>query len=361
MCEHYSLLLSAYLDDEVTLAERAMVEGHLVGCADCRAELHALRETVSLAAYLPELLPPADLRDRIFLRTTRRVGLWERARRAALRPAVWSPALAMGVVGVIALASLNGKAPAPSASPQAKVALPKTAKVARKPVPAPTRTIVAAVEKPVRAPVPVKKESTGIHRFMERIEETLSPSEPAAPAVKPAPQPMLAQAAPAPRAPRPAPTRKKAVTAPRPAMVASKKTPASADPMTRLKRSIATVGDKIKGISRSRPKSPGDDAASGDGSSALTMPNDETTVAMAPPMVTMPDMPAPSAAGDPGPEAVASARATNPVADTLTKLAEPPKKRKTDLDAMVEQINANALSTASTARQIKVKFARYKF
>jgi hypothetical protein len=174
----------------------------------------------------------------------------------------------------------------------------------------------------------------------------------------PAPRAELAQAPPAPRAA----VKKKAAPATRPVKAVTRHTPAPADPVARLKRSIEAVGDKIKGIDRSRPKA-SDGSAGGD--STTGMPDDGSMVAMAPPMVNMPDMPKPAPAparpSDPDADAVAIGRTSNPVSDTLTKLAEPPKKKRTDLDEMVEQINANALSTASTARQIKWKFAKYKF
>jgi hypothetical protein len=58
-------LLSSYLDDELGLEERASVDRHLAGCADCRDELEALRR---LARALSEdSVPPvpADLEERI--------------------------------------------------------------------------------------------------------------------------------------------------------------------------------------------------------------------------------------------------------------------------------------------------------
>jgi hypothetical protein len=58
-------LLSAYLDDELGLEERASVDRHLAGCEDCRDEFEALRR---LARALSEdSVPPvpADLEERI--------------------------------------------------------------------------------------------------------------------------------------------------------------------------------------------------------------------------------------------------------------------------------------------------------
>lgn len=52
------ILLSAYIDDEVTPSEAARVEEHLAGCEDCVGELDSLRATSSLLRGLPELRVP---------------------------------------------------------------------------------------------------------------------------------------------------------------------------------------------------------------------------------------------------------------------------------------------------------------
>jgi anti-sigma factor RsiW len=54
--------LSDYLDGEdLTAAERAAIEAHLVTCAACRTTLAELRDVASLAASLPDAAPPNDL------------------------------------------------------------------------------------------------------------------------------------------------------------------------------------------------------------------------------------------------------------------------------------------------------------
>jgi anti-sigma factor RsiW len=45
--------LSAYMDGQVTAAERTRVEAHLAGCPACAGELHALRSTVRLLREMP--------------------------------------------------------------------------------------------------------------------------------------------------------------------------------------------------------------------------------------------------------------------------------------------------------------------
>ena len=55
-------MLSAYLDDEVSPAEREMVEAALGASAEARAELEALRGARQLLRDLPRLEPPPELR-----------------------------------------------------------------------------------------------------------------------------------------------------------------------------------------------------------------------------------------------------------------------------------------------------------
>src|SRR5262249_18325788 len=54
MDDAFTSQLSAYLDDEVTPAERLEIGRHLLDCAHCRAVLDELRDVVSDAATLEE-------------------------------------------------------------------------------------------------------------------------------------------------------------------------------------------------------------------------------------------------------------------------------------------------------------------
>lgn len=58
MTHHVSELLSAYLDDQVTLPERHQVEEHLLACEACRAELLELRMLTGMLRRLPAQQPP---------------------------------------------------------------------------------------------------------------------------------------------------------------------------------------------------------------------------------------------------------------------------------------------------------------
>jgi len=57
MIEHVTEWLSAYLDGEVHGLRLRQVEGHLEGCASCRAEMESLR---GLSALLKDVPAPAD-------------------------------------------------------------------------------------------------------------------------------------------------------------------------------------------------------------------------------------------------------------------------------------------------------------
>ena len=52
------VLLSSYVDGEVSEAEAREVDRHLDGCAECRIELEELQATVSLLSQLPEFELP---------------------------------------------------------------------------------------------------------------------------------------------------------------------------------------------------------------------------------------------------------------------------------------------------------------
>lgn len=62
---HPRALLSAYLDDAVSPAERASVAAHLTSCGDCRDRLAELRATSRLVAALPDPRPSRRLVPRL--------------------------------------------------------------------------------------------------------------------------------------------------------------------------------------------------------------------------------------------------------------------------------------------------------
>ena len=65
-CERIEELLSAYLEGGLSAAQRADVEAHIAGCADCAALLGLMRETMTATAGFPEAEPSAGLMARLY-------------------------------------------------------------------------------------------------------------------------------------------------------------------------------------------------------------------------------------------------------------------------------------------------------
>ncbi len=63
--QHLDDVLSAYLDDELTAAERDEVEAHLNACAECRSDLEAEADVRRLVRELPAVDPPFGFYERI--------------------------------------------------------------------------------------------------------------------------------------------------------------------------------------------------------------------------------------------------------------------------------------------------------
>lgn len=84
---HPGVLLSAFLDGELTSAERLEVTSHLTGCGDCRAELADLDAARVAVRSLPLLDPPRLLAENVVALDRSRPGLprawWARAGAAA--------------------------------------------------------------------------------------------------------------------------------------------------------------------------------------------------------------------------------------------------------------------------------------
>jgi anti-sigma factor (TIGR02949 family) len=62
---HLDDVLSAYLDDELTAAERAEVDAHLAACPECRSDLDAEAEVRRVLRELPAVDPPFGFYERI--------------------------------------------------------------------------------------------------------------------------------------------------------------------------------------------------------------------------------------------------------------------------------------------------------
>ncbi len=64
-CERIEDLLSAFLDGDLSPAEKALVEGHLAACPDCTSLLGALRRAQKALAGFPEIEVSPGLRARL--------------------------------------------------------------------------------------------------------------------------------------------------------------------------------------------------------------------------------------------------------------------------------------------------------
>ena len=64
-CTETRDLFSALADDALTPAERAALDAHLAGCADCRRELAGLLRTVKLVRAIDPARAPAGFVDRV--------------------------------------------------------------------------------------------------------------------------------------------------------------------------------------------------------------------------------------------------------------------------------------------------------
>ena len=60
-CERIEELLSAYLEGDLAAAEKAEVEAHLSGCAECSGLAALMREALAAAAAFPEVEPSPQL------------------------------------------------------------------------------------------------------------------------------------------------------------------------------------------------------------------------------------------------------------------------------------------------------------
>ena len=162
--------LSAYLDHQITPAERARVEGHLADCIACRDELDGLRRTVTLLQALPRVPVP-----RAFTLSEAQVGI----RRPEPRPAWvgWTQGFAavtaIALVAVVAVSLLNR----PSWQPAATLARVAPTAAASQPATQPAAPAESApAEVLAKAPAPV--EPTPMAK--QAVAKTAAVADPAA-------------------------------------------------------------------------------------------------------------------------------------------------------------------------------------
>lgn len=100
-CDAVRDLLSELLDGELSAADRARVEAHLSGCADCRELRDLMAENRDALAAFPEVEPPPALRARLAAAAAPRKRLLVRLHEALL-PRL-QPALAVLTTILIAV------------------------------------------------------------------------------------------------------------------------------------------------------------------------------------------------------------------------------------------------------------------
>jgi anti-sigma factor RsiW len=89
--------LSAFLDGEMPIKDRARVDGHLAACSACRTELDSLRHLKLVLSSAPRRTMPADLALSLERRFVGAQTPWA----ALIKPAFWIPA------GAVAAAALT--------------------------------------------------------------------------------------------------------------------------------------------------------------------------------------------------------------------------------------------------------------
>jgi len=121
--------LPDYLEGDLDLTRRALVDSHLDRCGDCQAELREMRDTIDLLRSMPDIEPPSDLGARI-IRQVRiqaaQPSLGERVRAFLAAPRFVVPATAMATLAAVALVSggsLQLPLPGTGASPAAEKAM----------------------------------------------------------------------------------------------------------------------------------------------------------------------------------------------------------------------------------------------
>ena len=95
-CENIELLLTAYVDNELSAEQRRKVTQHLAHCSDCREIVQDLENTNQILhlAFSGEQEPDVDLSgvwEEIESQLDFRASVWKRLKEGIGRPVVWIP------------------------------------------------------------------------------------------------------------------------------------------------------------------------------------------------------------------------------------------------------------------------------
>lgn len=207
-CDETRDTLSAYLDEALAPDERSLVDAHLLGCAECRRELEALRGTVALLQRVEPARAPVGFVDRV-VAAARPRPWYRRAADAVLLPlSVKLPleATAVVMVGLLAVYLFER-------SPELRRAAREVAPQQEAPPPAKEKPVEQLADKAAPSPVPAgpapaERPSRAAGARDQRADAPLSreaipppaasppivgpPAPPAVPAPAPAPPPPVA-------------------------------------------------------------------------------------------------------------------------------------------------------------------------
>jgi len=67
-CRGIRAKLSAYLEDDLSSAEKSQVEGHLKACSKCSLALEDMRKTIALTRGIEAAEPPPWLTQKVMAR-----------------------------------------------------------------------------------------------------------------------------------------------------------------------------------------------------------------------------------------------------------------------------------------------------
>jgi anti-sigma factor RsiW len=77
-CHEVIGLLGDYIDDELSVAIRQMIDSHIAECSYCAEMLRTYSQTVSLARDLPEKKISNSHKSRLFSKITEKLGIHQK-------------------------------------------------------------------------------------------------------------------------------------------------------------------------------------------------------------------------------------------------------------------------------------------